>query len=198
MKKIVFAMTLLLATAAGYAQTATQVLDRAAQKLTAKSGVKADFKASMPQGTITGTIAIKGNKFMATTQHTKVWFDGKTQWTYMMRNDEVNVSNPKDSELQSLNPYNFINMYKKGYKSTMRKDGNSYVVHLTADSKSKKVQELFITVDSKSYSPTQVKMLQGKKWTTFDVSNLTQQSLPDSYFRFNAKDFPTAEVIDLR
>ena len=198
MKKIVFAMTLLLATAAGYAQTATQVLDRAAQKLTAKSGVKADFKASMPQGTITGTIAIKGNKFMATTQHTKVWFDGKTQWTYMMRNDEVNVSNPKDNELQSLNPYNFINMYKKGYKSTMRKDGNSYVVHLTADSKSKKVQELFITVDSKSYSPTQVKMLQGKKWTTFDVSNLTQQSLPDSYFRFNAKDFPTAEVIDLR
>ena len=60
------------------------------------------------------------------------------------------------------------------------------------------MQELFITVESKSYSPTQVKMLQGKKWTTFDVSNLTQQSLPDSYFRFNAKDFPTAEVIDLR
>ena len=198
MKKIVFAMTLLLATAATYAQTATQVLDKAAQKLTVKSGVKADFKASTPQGTVTGTIAVKGNKFMATTQHTKVWFDGKTQWTYLTRNDEVNVSSPKDSELQSLNPYNFINMYKKGYKSTMRKDGNSYVVHLTADSKSKKVQELFITVDSKSYSPTQVKMLQGKKWTTFDVSNLTQQSLPDSYFRFNAKDFPTAEVIDLR
>lgn len=198
MKKIVFAMTLLLATAATYAQTATQVLDKAAQKLTVKSGVKADFKASTPQGTVTGTIAVKGNKFMATTQHTKVWFDGKTQWTYLTRNDEVNVSSPKDSELQSLNPYNFINMYKKGYKSTMRKDGSSYIVHLTADSKAKKVQELFITVDSKSYNPTQVKMLQGKKWTTFDVTNLKQESLPDSYFRFNAKDFPTAEVIDLR
>ena len=198
MKKIVFAMTLLLATATSYAQTATQVLDKAAQKLTAKSGVKADFKASMPQGTITGTIAVKGNKFMATTQHTKVWFDGKTQWTYMTRNDEVNVSNPKESELQSLNPYNFINMYKKGYKSTMRKDAGSYVVHLTADSKAKKVQELFITVDSKSYNPTQVKMLQGKKWTTFDVTNLKQEKLADGMFRFNAKDFPTAEVIDLR
>ena len=198
MKKIVLAMTLLLATAAGYAQTATQVLDKAAQKLTTKTGVKADFKATMPQGTVSGTIAVKGNKFMATTQHTKVWFDGKTQWTYLTRNDEVNVSNPKDSELQSLNPYNFINMYKKGYKSTMRKDGNSYIVHLTAESKTKKVQELFITVDSKTSAPTQVKMLQGKSWTTFDVSNLQQQSLPDSYFRFNAKDFPTAEVIDLR
>lgn len=198
MKKIVFAMTLLMATATGYAQTATQVLDKAAQKLTAKSGVKANFKATMPQGTISGTIAVKGNKFMATTQHTKVWFDGKTQWTYLTRNDEVNVSTPKDSELQSLNPYNFINMYKKGYKSTMSKNGSNYVVHLTAESKAKKVQELFITVDSKSYTPTQVKMLQGKNWTTFDVSNLKQESLSDSYFRFNAKDFPTAEVIDLR
>ena len=191
-------MTLLMATATGYAQTATQVLDKAAQKLTAKSGVKANFKATMPQGTISGTIAVKGNKFMATTQHTKVWFDGKTQWTYLTRNDEVNVSTPKDSELQSLNPYNFINMYKKGYKSTMSKNGSNYVVHLTAESKAKKVEELFITVDSKSYTPTQVKMLQGKNWTTFDVSNLKQESLSDSYFRFNAKDFPTAEVIDLR
>ena len=198
MKKIVLAMTMLLATVASYGQTATQVLDKAAQKLTAKSGVKADFKATTPQGTISGTIAVKGNKFMATTQHTKVWFDGKTQWTYLTRNDEVNVSNPKDSELQSLNPYNFITMYKKGYKSTMRKDGGNYVIHLTAESKANKVQELFVTVDSKTSNPTQVKMLQGKNWTTFDVSNLKQESLPDSYFRFNAKDFPTVEVIDLR
>lgn len=197
MKKIVLALTLLLAAAAGYAQTATQVLDKASQKLNIKSGFKADFKASMPQGTITGTVAVKGNKFMATTQHTKMWFDGKTQWTYMTRNDEVNVSNPKDSELQAMNPYNFINLYKKGYKSTMRTEGGNYVIHLTADSKAKKVQELFITVD-KSYSLTQVKMLQGKKWTIFDITNLKQEALADSYFRFNAKDFPTAEVIDLR
>lgn len=198
MKKIVLTLSLLVATAATYAQTATQVLDKAAQKLTVKSGFKADFKATTPQGTITGTIAVKGNKFMATTQHTKVWFDGKTQWTYMTRNDEVNVSNPKDSELQSFNPYNFINIYKKGYKSTMRKEGDKYVVHLTAESKSKKVQELFVTVDSKTNTLTQVKMLQGKKWMHFDVSNLKQENLSDAYFHFNAKDFPTAEVIDLR
>lgn len=198
MKKIVLTMTLLLATAASYSQTATQVLDKAAQKLTIKTGVSANFKATTTQGTISGTIAVKGNKFMATTQHTKVWFDGKTQWTYLTRNDEVNISNPKESELQSLNPYNILTMYKKGYKSTMSKNGTSYVVHLTADSKAKKVQEMFITVDSKSYALSQVKMLQGKKWITFDVSNLKQEALADAMFSFNAKDFPSAEVIDLR
>jgi outer membrane lipoprotein-sorting protein len=198
MKKIVLAMLLLLMSVLTYAQTATQVLDKAAAVLSVKSGVKADFKATMAQGTISGTIAVKGNKFMATTQHTKVWFDGKTQWTYLSKNDEVNVSNPKDSELQSLNPYNFITLYRQGYKSTMNKNSTSYVVHLTATSKNKPVQEMFITVNKKTYAPSQVKMLQGKKWVTFDVSNLKQVKLADSFFRFNAKDFSTAEVIDLR
>ena len=198
MKKIVLVMSVLLMSALTYAQTATQVLDKSAAILSAKSGVKADFKATMAQGTISGTIAVKGNKFMATTRHTKVWFDGKTQWTYLTKNDEVNVSNPKDSELQSLNPYNFINMYKQGYKSNMSKNATSYIVHLTATSKTKQVQEMFITVNKKTYAPSQVKMLQGKKWVTFDVSNLKQEKLTDSAFRFNAKDFPSAEIIDLR
>jgi hypothetical protein len=43
-----------------------------------------------------------------------------------------------------------------------------------------------------------VKLLQGKKWTIFDISDLKKQNTPDSEFRFNAKDFPQAEVIDLR
>jgi outer membrane lipoprotein-sorting protein len=161
--------------------------------------LQADFTMSSAQyGSASGVISIKDNMFHATTDVAAMWFDGKTQWTYMKKNDEVNVTNPTEAQLQAINPYNFINMYKKGYKSTMRKTANSYVVHLTADSKAKKVQELFITVDSKSYAPTQVKMLQGKSWITFDVSNLKAQQLSDAMFRFNAKDFPTAEVIDLR
>jgi hypothetical protein len=43
-----------------------------------------------------------------------------------------------------------------------------------------------------------VKLLQGTKWTIFDISDLKKQSVPDSQFRFNAKDFPQAEIIDLR
>ena len=80
---------------------------------------------------------------------------------------------------------------------TMSKSDKAYTVHLTAQG-GNKIQELFITVDKKSYHPTQVKMLQGKKWTVFDITNLKAQKVADATFAFNSKDFPSAEVIDLR
>lgn len=180
------------------AQTAKSVLEKAAATIAVKQGVKANFKMTGSMGNTSGTIAIKGQKFHATTPQAIVWFDGKTQWTYMKNNDEVNVITPTEAQLQAINPYNFINLYKKGYESTLNKTGKDYVVHLTATDKARKIKELFITIDKTSYHPTQVKLLQGKKWTIFDISDLKKQSIPDAQFRFNAKDFPKAEVIDLR
>ena len=89
-------------------------------------------------------------------------------------------------------------MYKKGFKYTMTKSATAYIVHLTATDKKRKVQEMFITVDKKSYAPTEVKILQGSQWTNFTITNLKKAKLDDSMFRFNSKDFPQAEVIDLR
>jgi len=180
------------------AQTAQSVLDKAASAISVKEGAKANFKMTAPHGTTSGSIIVKGKKFYATTPQATVWFDGKTQWTYMKNNDEVNVSNPSDSQLQTLNPYNFINIYKKGYKSTLNKSGKDYIVHLTATSASAKIKELFVTVSKSSYHLTQVKLLQGQKWLVFDITDLKRQTVADSQFRFNSKDFPTAEIIDLR
>lgn len=198
MKKICFLIAATLISAATFAQTAKSVLDKAAANITVKSGVQVKFKVTGSMGNTSGTIAIKGRKFHATTPQAIVWFDGKTQWTYMKNNDEVNVTTPTESQLQAINPYNFINLYKNGYDATLNSSGKDYVVHLTASTKNKKIRELFITVNKSSNTPTQVKLLQGTKWTIFDISDLKKQSVPDSQFRFNAKDFPQAEIIDLR
>lgn len=197
MKKIVFALTLIMACATSFAQTAKSVLDKTATVVSNPDGISANFKMNGGMGSASGTIAVKGKKFQATTAMANVWFDGKTMWTYMKKNDEVNITTPNDAQLQKINPYNFINLYKKGYDMTMSKAATSYTIHLTAQN-SQKIKELFITIDKKSYHPTQVKMLQGNKWTTFDISNLKAQTLSDATFTFNSKDFPSAEVIDLR
>ena len=198
MKKIFFLITAVLMSVATYGQTAKSVLDKAAATISAKEGIRANFRMSGTHGNTKGSIAVKGKKFYATTPQATVWFDGKTQWTYMKNNDEVNVANPTESQLQAINPYNFINLYKKGFNYTLNKSGNDYVVHLTASSPQTKIKEMFISVDKKSYHPTQIKLLQGNKWTIFYITDLRKEALPDSQFRFNAKDFPTAEVIDLR
>ncbi len=198
MKRIGIIMVAALMSMGSFAQSAKAVLDKAANTITAQSGVKANFKMTTANGNTSGTIAIKGKKFYATTPQAKVWFDGKTQWTYLKNNDEVNVSNPTEAQLQAINPYNFINLYKRGYNYTMNTAGSDYVIHLVASSADRKIKELFISVDKKNYQPKQVKLLQGKKWTTFDISSIKKESIPDSQFRFNAKDFPKVEVIDLR
>jgi outer membrane lipoprotein-sorting protein len=198
MKKICILILTALISTVVTAQTAKTVLDKAAAHITVKEGVKANFKMQGGIGNTSGSILIKGKKFHATTPQAIVWFDGKTMWTYMKKNEEVNVSNPTEAQLQAINPYNFINLYKNGYNSTLNNTGNSYVVHLTTTAKNRKIKELFITIDKKSYHPTQVKLLQGKNWTIFDITDLSKSKVSDSQFRFNAKDFPKAEVIDLR
>ena len=198
MKKICFLITAMLLSVATYGQTAKSVLDKAAANVSAKEGIRANFKMTGSHGNTSGQIAVKGRKFYATTPMATVWFDGKTQWTYMKNNDEVNISNPTEAQLQAINPYNFINLYKKGYNYTLNKSGNDFVVHLTATNANAKIKEMFISINKNSYNPTQVKLLQGKKWTIFDITDLKKQAVADSQFRFNSKDFPSAEVIDLR
>lgn len=199
MKKIIFALLFVMVCATSFAQTAKQVLDKTANAVSNPNGISADFRMSGGMGNISGSIAVKGKKFQATTSIATVWFDGKTMWTYMKKNEEVNITTPNDTQLQKINPYNFINLYKKGYDITMNQSSTAYTVHLTAQAQnSNNIKEMFITVDKKSYHPTQVKMLQGTKWTTFDINNLKAQTLADNMFTFNSKDFPSAEVIDLR
>jgi outer membrane lipoprotein-sorting protein len=199
MKRQILTLALLAATLGAMAQTAREVLDRCAATISVKEGVKAQFTMTSAQfGNTSGTIAVKGRMFHATTPVASMWFDGKTQWTYLERNDEVNVTTPTEQQLEAINPYNFINLYKQGFKSTLTATAEGYVVHLTADDQKRRIKEMFITVDEKSYAPTEVKLLHGSRWTVFAISSLEKAALADSEFRFNKKDFPSAEVIDLR
>lgn len=188
---------MLLFALASYGQTAQQVLDKTAAVVSHKGGVQASFTISSQQyGSTSGTIAIKGRMFHANTKEAAVWFDGKTQWTYVRQNDEVNVNTPTQADLQAINPYHFIYLYKQGYTTTMTTSGNNYVV--TLKGKGKGISEMVITINKKTYVPSQIRMLQNKQWSTITVSNFKVAKFADSVFRFNSKSYPNAEIIDLR
>lgn len=198
MKKISLILLTCLLTLSAGAQTAQQILDKTAAVVGRKGGASASFTITSGKDVNTsGTVAIKGKKFFAATPEAKVWFDGKTQWTYMKSTNEVNVSNPTQSQQMSMNPYTFINIYKTGYNMTAKNIGAGYEVHLVAQNQKRTVQEMYITV-SRTYQPTRVRMRQGKSWTNISISNFQAKNQSDATFRFPSKDFATAEVIDLR
>ncbi len=182
-----------------FAQTPQQVLDKTANVIGHKGGASANFQMTSPKyGSANGTIAIKGNKFNARTNQAIVWFDGTTQWSYMKNTNEVNVSKPTQAKQMSMNPYTFIHIYKTGYNMNMTTKGTNYEVHLTAQDQKRSVAELYITINKKTYIPSQVKMRQGKTWSTIVISNFKAKNISNSTFVFNSKEFPKAEIIDLR
>ena len=180
------------------AADARKILDKTATIIGRKGGATASFTitgANMPKQS--GVLHIKGRKFCASTPSAKMWFDGKTQWTYMKSTNEVNIAAPSTQNQQMMNPYTFIYMYKSGFKLSVKKQGNTNVVHMVAQKKGASIPEMYITVNSKYY-PTQVKIKQKNNWTTIVIRNFQAKDQSDKYFIFPSKDYPTAEIIDLR
>ena len=178
---------------------ARKILDRTAKVIGRSGGASASFTMNNAStGTVSGTIAIKGNKFNARTSQMTVWYNGKTQWTYMKKTNEVNVSNPTQAKQMSMNPYTFIHIYKTGYKSTLKTVGGNYQVHLVANNQKRTVAEMYITINKNTHVPSQVKMRQGSTWSTIDISGFKAKGISNNSFVFNSKEFPGAEVIDLR
>lgn len=86
MKKIIVTLMMALLCLGMNAKTAKQVLDQTAKVVSSKNGVSASFKlTSSKYGSTSGTIAVKGSKFNARTTDAIMWYDGKTQWTYLKK-----------------------------------------------------------------------------------------------------------------
>lgn len=192
-----------------YAQTARQVLDQTAAALKGSGGIEATFegtrfKGTTEAGSTTGHLYLQGNKFKISSPSVTTWFDGRTQWSMLAGSDEVNVSTPSAAELQSVNPYTFINLYKRGYNlrlaPTTYRGKSAHEVRLTAQSKGSDIQLLILVIDPKTHMPLSVRLRDKHgEWTRIRVNSLrTHRRWSDSTFRFDNKKHPGIEVIDLR
>jgi outer membrane lipoprotein-sorting protein len=153
-----------------------------------------------------GIIELKGQKFHLDTPDMSTWFDGKTQWVLQKSWEEVSITEPSEEEVQALNPSTIFSIYKKGcnYKYLGEKK----------DIKGKKVQEVELIPQAKKSDMTKIVMqiapsdCMPVKIHIFYKNKLeniiyinkcqTRLDLTDSNFVFNKKNYPNAEMIDLR
>lgn len=215
MRKYIFSVLIALLSLPVIAQQqqsqAKAVLDRTADAFRKAGGVKADFVVKavtngLAEGAENGTIQLKGGKFVLKTSDVVTWFDGKTQWSYVAKNDEVNVSSPTQEELQQINPYTFLYMYQKGFSyklgTTKTFRGKAvWEVILTAKDKKQELERITLFVTKDTYEPLYILLQQRGQQTRNEItvtSYQTRQNYADSVFAFDRKQYPGAEIIDLR
>lgn len=176
---------------------AAEVLDKVLEDLS-DNGIRADF-----EGSETGFLLLKGEKFYLNNGNVQSWYDGKTQWSYVADTEEVNISHPTLEELQGINPYLILMRYKTDfnytYKGSQTRNGvkGHEIVLTPKHSEQSEVIRVFI---SKTYHPLAMKMEQnGQTLSEINVTSYkTDQKLEDGMFRFNKSLFPNAEIIDMR
>lgn len=183
---------------ATWAQSADQILDNTARMLN-NGGIRASFTISGSVN-MNGNIQLKGNKFILSTPRTDTWYDGRTEWSYLKANKEVNVSTPTAKQIQNLNPYTYINGYRSAFLARMAgKQGCNYNINLVPRSTRYGVKNVQLII-SRNYQPRKIIVTQsnGKRQTITVKSFSSGQKYPDSMFTFNKKRYPKAEIIDLR
>ena len=196
--------------AAQQSAEAARVLDNAAQAFEKAGGVKADFTMEAFQrgasmGTASGEIELKGEKFFLNTSDHLSWFNGKTQWTYLPSSDEVTITTPTEAELQTINHYALLNIYKKGFayqlgdKKTFL--GKSiYEVLLSSTNKQSDMTKIVLYIEKGTYQPLYIGVELRDNSRNIIQINRYQSGLKfdDSMFVFDKKKYPNVEVIDIR
>lgn len=184
---------------------ARKILDRTAEAFAKAGGVEISFTVQASGTSSTGTLRLKGDKFLLESEDAKTWFDGRTQWSYLASSDEVNVSEPTAEELQSINPYALISLYKQGYSLKLAKADNAalaslHKVVLTATDSKRDFRQVVLYITKDTYRPRRVEIRHrgGDSSVILIDGYHTGKNFPDAFFVFDKKTCPSAEVIDLR
>lgn len=191
----------LLTSAAPTRQSAAEVMRKAAEKLRASHAIEATFTASHAGSTISGEITISGNKFKLTTPELTTWFDGKTQWAYSSSAGEVNISEPTADELSQINPFEVIgNMQKSFTPRRLASPDKIDKIELLPKNNHTEFKKIIISFNASTLLPNEIIFTASdNSVTVISLASVRPvKSLPATTFKFNAKLYPGAEIIDLR
>jgi len=191
---------------------AKAILAQVSQKYRSYDVVKADFGFTIenPQAkakeTQQGTLYVqsKTNKYKVVLTNQEMISDGKTLWTYLKEEKEVQVTNV-DHSADALNPAKIFTIYETGYKyiynGEQKSGGKTYqVIDLTPIDISKTIFKIRLNIDkgTKQIASAQIFEKNGNKYSYAIKSIVPNAKVPVDTFLFNAKKFPGVEVVDLR
>jgi outer membrane lipoprotein-sorting protein len=216
MKKILSLLVLMAGAASmSSAQTdakAKAILADVSKKYRSYDVVKTDFTFTLesPQNKAKdiqkGTLLVKAaaNKYKVTMTDQDMISDGKSQWTYLKKDKEVQVS-VVDKTGDALNPAQIFTLYEKGFKYIYTSDKKIgakvyQMIDLSPTDTKKSYFKIRLGIDKVAKQVASVLIFDknGNKYT-YDVKTFVPNvKVPESTFTFDAKKYPGVEVVDLR
>jgi len=216
MKKIFSAVLILVASATvSFAQTdakAKAILAEVSKKYKSYTIVKSDFTFTLenPKANVKdvqqGTLYVKAsaNKYKVAMTNQELFSDGKSQWTYLKEDKEVQVSNV-DNSGDAINPAKIFTIYENGFKYLYTGDqkvGSKIyqMIDLTPLDAKKSIFKVRLSIDKAAKQIANVVLFDknGNKYTYNVKSFSPNVSVPETTFSFDAKKYPGVEVVDLR
>jgi len=221
-KTLIYTLLLIGITSQAFAQKDAQakaILDKVSQKYHAYNIVKSDFTFTINdqqnnvQQSQDGTLIVqaKTNKYRLTLYgqgskaiEQEIISDGKSQWTYLAKDKEVQL-NKVDNSDEGFNPAQMFTLYEKGYKYLYNGDqiinGKTYqAIDLTPDDAKKsffKVRLLIDKVKKQLYNAL-IFDKNGSHYSYTINSVVPNINAPETIFTYDVKSHPGIEVVDLR
>ncbi len=199
---------------------AKKILNAVTLKYKSYNLIKADFtfllddQQAQVKSTQFGTLVTqpKLNKFKVTiydptnktTALQEIISDGKSQWTYVIKDKEAELNDVDHSE-DNLNPAQLFTIYEHGYKYVYTGDDmidgvKCQIIDLSPDDAKKVFFKIRLAIDkSKKLIHSALIFDKNGARYTYTIRTLTPNpKLPENIFSFEKKDHPGVEVVDLR
>lgn len=188
---------------------AKSILDNVAAKAKTFKNMKFDFtyrmidKAHDVDNELKGTIVMEGDKYFLTMMGRQVISDAKTVWTYSADDEEIQVNNADPSK----NAFSFLKLL-----TSVNDDFNAKLIKTVKEGTNSFYIVDLVPTKTQSYYKVRLKIDQAENWVkeaiiyekdnteyVFSVVKFSANlSLPATYFNFDVKKYPEADVVDLR
>jgi chaperone LolA len=215
MKKLfsVLALVGILATSAAHAQDAKAktIMNKVSSKLKSAKAISANFTFTIndAHGKVrahkSGTFQMSGSQYkISLTDGQQIICDGKSVWTYLPKNKEVQVSTFNPDE-QTISPSKLFSgslekEYQYSYSGSKTIAGQKVeVISLTTKAKGKSFSKVDLYINTSYMIAGGVIYDNSSSSYGYKISNVrTNASISSSNFHFSPKEHPGVEVIDLR
>lgn len=194
-------VTLLALPVAAQKSDAVATVRKAADKILSAPSVTVSLIISGGSGRQSATLVMMRDAFTITTSSYRSWFDGRTQWTLFDETGEVNMTSPTSSEIAESNPFAILSTLTTLYSlSPSPAPAGCSKVNLRPLKSSAPFISASITVNNSTLLPLSLSATtaDGQSVSVTVSKVVFGQKLPISTFRFNQRDFPGVDIIDLR